>query len=445
MYSFLDKKGFIMKKKLELKNVKGSYDYSPEEQSIRYFIQDTLRSIFTRYGYKPLETPILSYYDMLAGKYESDNDLLCEIYRLTDQGKRKLGLRYDLTVPFAKYIALTKDLRLPFKRFEIGKVFRDGPVKTGRDREFLQCDVDVVGLSGVDIEGELISLWFNGFKALGIDVYVKYNSRNLMRGIIEVVTSFRDEQIDRVVTVLDKLDKLSKDEIKSELIKVGVTECDKLLEYFDMDIEDLEKEFNNSNNEMLLKGIEEILELKSILEALGYQKDAVFCPSLARGQDYYTGNVFEVYAKNDELTCSLGGGGRYDKMITEFIQDGNTYPAVGVSFGLSTIYEILKRRVTQKYNSTFILIAPLNTMIDSLILANTIRDIGINVEVDMRNSKLKKSFEYADKEKIPFVIVYGEDEVKNGKFKMKNMITKEEVEISLSNLDKLALMVKVNK
>ncbi len=171
-----------MKRKISLMNVKGSYDYSPNEQRIRNYIQDTLKKIFEEYGYKPLETPILCYYDLLAGKYDETNDLLNEIYKLTDQGDRKLGLRYDLTVPFAKYIALEKDIRLPFKRYEMGKVFRDGPVKTGRDREFMQCDVDVVGLSGCLIEAELISVWLKGYSALGIEVYIKYNSRNLMRG-----------------------------------------------------------------------------------------------------------------------------------------------------------------------------------------------------------------------------------------------------------------------
>ena len=171
-----------MKRKIELKNVKGTYDYLPNEQRIRNFINDTLKDIFEKYGYQPLETPILCYYDLLAGKYDETNDLLNEIYKLSDQGKRNLGLRYDLTVPFAKFITITKDLKMPFKRYEIGKVFRDGPVKTGRDREFIQCDVDVVGIQGQMIEGELISLFIEGYKKLGIDVVVRYNSRKSMSG-----------------------------------------------------------------------------------------------------------------------------------------------------------------------------------------------------------------------------------------------------------------------
>lgn len=429
-----------MKRKIDLKNVKGSYDYSPEEQKIRNYIQDTLKEVFEQYGYRPLETPILCYYDLLAGKYDESNDLLNEIYKLTDQGERNLGLRYDLTVPFAKYIAMTKDLRLPFKRYEIGKVFRDGPVKTGRDREFLQCDVDVVGLDGNLIEAELISLWLTGYRKMGLDVYVKYNSRNLMRGIIESVLDVHESDIDRVVTVIDKLDKLPKEEILKELESIG-TNKDKaleLLETFTMSLDEIKAKFNGSNIEMLNKGIEELTSLASILESIGLKEDTAFSPSLARGQDYYTGNVFEVYDKNGELTCSLGGGGRYDNMITDFIDDGNVYPAVGVSFGLSTIYEILKRREELKKTSLVdVYIIPIGTENESLKLANEIRELGYKVELELKGRKIKKCFEYADRENIPYVIALGEDEITNGSFKIKNMTSKKETEVSLNEVNKL--------
>lgn len=428
-----------MKREVNLKNVKGSYDYSPSEQSIRNYIQDTLRTVFEEYGYKPLETPILCYYDLLAGKYDETNDLLNEIYKLSDQGERKLGLRYDLTVPFAKYIALTKDLRLPFKRYEMGKVFRDGPVKTGRDREFMQCDVDVVGLDGNVIEAELISLWLKGYRAMGIDVCIKYNSRNLMRGIIKEVTStMEDDDIDRVVTVIDKMDKMSHEDLIEELVSVGVEESKgtKLLNYFGMSLEELETAFVSVEDEMLKKGLEELGNLKRILSGIGLGDDAVFSPSLARGQDYYTGNVFEVYAKNGELSCSLGGGGRYDKMITDFIDDGNVYPAVGVSFGLSTIYEILRMREDAKAKSLIdVYVIPMGTEIESLSLANDLRALGLRVELDMTGKKIKKSFEFANRENIPYVIVLGEDEVNKESFKIKNMESGEETSIDRNDLE----------
>lgn len=433
-----------MKRKVELKNVKGSYDYSPSEQSIRYFIQDTLRKVFVEYGYKPLETPILCYYDLLAGKYDENNDLLNEIYKLSDQGDRKLGLRYDLTVPFAKYISMTKDIRLPFKRYEIGKVFRDGPVKVGRDREFLQCDVDVVGLDGNLIEAELISLWFKGYSALGIGVYVKYNSRNLMRGLIQEIGAFvSDETIDKVVTIIDKMDKISEKELIDELGNIGLSSesAEKLLSYFKMSLADLKIEFADCENEMLKKGLDEVASLKNILGEIGLGELAVFSPSLARGQDYYTGNVFEVYAKNGELSCSLGGGGRYDKMITNFIDDGNVYPAVGVSFGLSTIYEILKMRGDGAKSLIDIYVVPMNTEIEALKIANKIRELGFSVELEMTGKKIKKCFEYANRESIPYVIVLGENEINEGKFNVKNMETGNEVSVNLVDIEKLVEII----
>ena len=163
-----------------IQNVKGGYDFLPKEQKIRNYINEILKNTFEEYGYSPIETSILCYFDMLSGKYDEENDILKEIYKLRDQGNRNLGLRYDLTVPFAKLIALNKNqIKMPFKRYEIAKVFRDGPVKVGRDREFTQCDVDVVGLSGQMIEAELVSIYVKAFQKLNIEITLKYNSRKL--------------------------------------------------------------------------------------------------------------------------------------------------------------------------------------------------------------------------------------------------------------------------
>ena len=151
---------------MKIRNVKGGYDFLPKEQKIKNYINEVLRKTFEQYGYKPIETPILCYYDILSDKYDEENDILKEIYKLKDQGNRKLGLRYDLTVPFSKYIALNQNINLPFKRYEIGKVFRNGPVKKGRIREFIQCDVDCVGIEGQMIEAELLALYVDGYKSL---------------------------------------------------------------------------------------------------------------------------------------------------------------------------------------------------------------------------------------------------------------------------------------
>lgn len=418
-----------MKRKIELKNVKGTYDYLPNEQRIRNFINETLKEIFEKYGYQPLETPIICYYDLLAGKYDESNDLLNEIYKLTDQGKRKLGLRYDLTVPFAKCITITKDLRLPFKRYEIGKVFRDGPVKTGRDREFIQCDVDVVGISGQMIEAELISLFIEGYNKLGIDVIVRYNSRNLMSGLI-IDQGISSELVSNVITIIDKLDKINENELLKEFNNLNIDneKAINLLNIFKLNLDELNKRYQNTTNELIKKGLFELNELELYIS--DYKDKTKFVATLARGQEYYTGNVFEVYSKNNELSCSLGGGGRYDNMITNFINDGNMYPAVGISFGLSTIYEILKNKEEFKNKSLIdIYIIPMNTKKESLSLANRLRTLGYKVDLEMNDKKVKKCFEFANKENIPYVIVLGEDEIKNNYFNLKNMITGEQFKI----------------
>ena len=422
-----------MKRKVELKNVKGTYDYLPNEQKIRNFINDTLKNVFEKYGYQPLETPIICYYDLLAGKYDESNDLLNEIYKLTDQGNRKLGLRYDLTVPFAKCITITKDLRLPFKRYEIGKVFRDGPVKTGRDREFIQCDVDVVGITGQMIEAELISLFVEGYNKLGIDVVVRYNSRKLMSGLI-IEQGINESIVSNVITIIDKLDKIDEKELLKEFnnLNINTEKALKLLNIFKLNLADLNKMYQNTNNNLIKEGLNELVELESYLEE--YKDNIKFVATLARGQEYYTGNVFEVYSKNNELSCSLGGGGRYDNMITDFINDGNSYPAVGISFGLSTIFEILKKR--EEFNSKSLIdiyIIPMNTKKQSLSLANKLRKLGYKVDLEMNDKKVKKCFEYANKENIPYVIVLGENEINNKYFNLKNMITGEQTKIENIN------------
>ncbi len=430
-----------------IQNVKGGYDFLPKEQKIRNYINDVLRETFLEYGYLPIETPILCYYDMLAGKYDEGNDILKEIYKLKDQGNRSLGLRYDLTVPFAKFIALNKkELKLPFKRYEIAKVFRDGPVKVGRDREFTQCDVDVVGISGQMIEAELLSLYVRAFKKLNIPIEIKYNSRNLMRGLVSI-SGVMEDDIAPVITIIDKKDKISKEEFRGYLKEFGLKDkaIDGLEKDFSLSLEELEEKYKDTDNVEIKVGLEELRCLTDYLEKIEIMDECVFDSTLARGQDYYTGNVFEVRDATGTLSGSIGGGGRYDKMITEFIDDGEIYPAVGVSFGLTSIFELLKNREEFKDSSIIdIYVVPLNTKWESLKLANDLRSLGFIVDIEMNDKKLKKSLDFANKENIPYVIILGEDEVAKKEFKLKNMREKEEYLIKMTDLDKIKDFIKKN-
>ncbi len=423
---------------MEIENVKGGYDFLPEEQNIRNYINNTLKEVFEQYGYCSIETPILCYYDILAGKYDESNDLLNEIYKLTDQGKRKLGLRYDLTVPFSKLIALNKNkLTMPFKRYEIAKVFRDGPIKAGRDREFTQCDVDVVGIEGQMIEAELVSLYVEAFKKLKIDVEIKYNSRKLMNGLI-LESGVAEDLTSKTITIIDKIEKLSKEDFEKALLEIGLTteQSEKLQQYFSMTLEQINEMFKDTQNFVLEEGLKELNELNDYLKALNIQEYCKFTSSLARGQDYYTGTVFEVYEKNGVLNCSIGGGGRYDKIITDFINDGNVYPAVGVSFGLTSLYAILKDRaeLSKKSQLDFYII-PMGTEKESLKLAIELRKQGFNVDISMNGRKLKKCLDYANKTNIPYVIILGEDEIKKGSFFIKDMNNKNQIEVSFDKIE----------
>ena len=416
---------------MEMKNVKGSYDYGINEERVRSYIRNTLTKVFVKYGYQGIETPIINYYDLMALKYSEDAEILNEVYKLSDQGGRKLALRYDLTVPFAKYIAMNKDLVLPFKRFEMGNVFRDGPVKVGRNREFIQCDVDVVGIDNRLIEAELMSLYIEGYNALGIEVDLKYNNRKIMQGMIEDC-GITGDKVSDVITVIDKFDKLTDQEIKIEFTDIGLESdvINRLLEVFKLDFDGIKSKYKDTDNSNLIEGIKEIDELNIYINELGLRDVSTFSSVLARGQSYYTGVVFEVYEKNGVISSAIGGGGRYDNLITDFINDGNKYPAVGVSFGLDVIYEIIKDRDEFKNKSLIDLyIIPLDTEVESLKIANKLRSMGYNIEIDSSKRKIGKSINFADKANIENVLILGSDEVEGKEFNIKNLITKEIIKV----------------
>ena len=307
----------------------------------------------------------------------------------------------------------------------------------GRDREFTQCDADVVGLSGQMIEAECLSLYVSAFNKLNIDIIIKYNSRNLMRGLI-IDCNVEEELISKVITVIDKLDKISNNEFKSLLLEIGLDnkQIDKLLNLFKLSLKELTEKYQDTNIELLNQGLEELNNLEDYINNLELNKYCIFTPTLARGQDYYTGNVFEVYEKNYKLNCSIGGGGRYDNMITNYISDGTSYPAVGISFGLSSIYELLKEEDLFN-NETSLYIIPMDTEKYSLKLANDLRNKGIKVIVEMNKRKVKKCFEWANKNNINYVTVIGDNEINTGIVKIKDMINSKELTFNITNLDEI--------
>lgn len=428
---------------MKLMNVKGTFDYMPSEMKIRNRIIDTLRESFEEYGYLPIETPMINYYDLLSYKYDNEAEILSEIYRLTDQGERDLGLRYDLTVPFCKIVGMSKNLTLPFRRYEIGKVFRNGPVKMGRTREFYQCDVDVVGIDNRYIEAEQILMAINTYKKLGIDVIVKYNNRKLMSGII-LYCGIDEEKIDKVIAIIDKLEKVSKDELRDMLKCIDISDeiISSLFLMFNKTIDEYEEidlaNINDQGRELFSQGLEELKVIKKYLMELGIDKRCIFTPTLARGLSIYTGIVFEFYDELKRINCAIGGGGRYDKIITNFMDNGNMYPACGLSFGLEPIFVILKEE--EKINRLIdIYMVPFGDdkeRIEVLKLASKFRDMGYRVLIEMNKKKIGKCFEYADRENIRYVMIVGEDEINTGMFKIKDMNKKVEYSYNLDELIK---------
>lgn len=419
---------------MKIMNVKGTVDSLPSKEIIRRKVVNTLTDTFEKYGYLPLDTSILCYYDLLASKYSGGSEILKEVYTLKDQGDRTLGLRYDLTVPFSKVISMNagKTINLPFKRYEIGKVFRDGPVKTGRAREFYQCDVDVCGIEGSFIEAEMLMMTIECYKKLGIEVYVEINNRKLLEGFI-ISSGIDKELTSKVILSVDKLAKIGEDGVREELKEYNIAseKLDNLFSLFKCNINELDN--MNIDNEEFIEGKSEIKELFSYIDYLNLNEYARFTPYLARGLEIYTGTVWEVFDKKQRLTCAIGGGGRYDKIITNFIEDGNTYPAVGISFGIVPICEILKEEVNEALYD--VLIVPMNTNIESLKLANSLRKDDIKVLIEMNNRKLKKVFESADKNNVPYVIVLGENEVNEGTIEIKDMKNKTTSKFNINDIE----------
>lgn len=330
---------------------------------------------------------------------------------------------------------MNKNLRLPYKRYEIGKVFRDGPVKQGRMREFIQCDVDCIGVEGQMIEAELISLFVEGYKKLGIDVIIKYNNRKILEGIIEDC-KIDKEKINQTITIIDKFEKLTNDEILEEFSKVGIEKekVIKLMDNFKLNFNQIQSRLKKTQNKTLLEGIKEIFELNQYIEQLELKQYVQYSSTLARGQEYYTGTVFEVYLTSGKIKSSIGGGGRYDNMIGDFIGDGKAYPAVGISFGLDVIFEILKQREEFDNNFVDVYIIPMENKVEALKIATDLRKQNMTVDIEMRNKKLKKSLDYANTEKIPFVVILGDEEIKENKVLIKNMKTGKQIKVKIPQI-----------
>ncbi len=423
-----------------MRDLKGTAIYNQSEQIVRESIVDTLKHCFKLYGFAPIETSILEFYDIASSKYGGGSEILKETYKLKDQGERELCLRYELTFKLSKLLAMNLDTRLPFRRYEIGKVFRDGPVKAGRLREFTQCDVDVVGVKGIIAEAEFIDLSFMVFDKLKIDSTIQINSRKLLFGIFEHA-KIGEGDYGKCALILDKLEKYGSTSVKKELIESGISKdsVDIIFETLDL----ITKEHGNDakikklksilNNEQSLAGIKELEELFDLVRMIGIKGNIQYIPTLARGLGYYNGIIWEVFANNSVMKSSIAAGGRWDNMISKFLNTTKDYPACGMTFGLDAIYEVLRSKNNSKgIGIPKVLIVQIDALGPALKLIKEMRSSGVSCELSDKGS-VPKAFEYANKSQIKFTMVIGKRELSNNTITIKDMDSGDQQEIKLSD------------
>ncbi|MBU1198757.1 MAG: histidine--tRNA ligase [Nanoarchaeota archaeon] len=426
---------------MKLENSKGTKDFPPEEKIVRNEVVNRLITVFEKYGYSPLETPIIERYDLFSAKAGAgeESDAMKEVFTLEDQGGRKLGLKFEQTLSFARFIGMNPNIKMPFKRYEIGPVFRDGPIKLGRYRQFWQCDADIVGCKGVIADADIISLSLEVFKELGLDAYIEVNNRKLLRGIIEFA-GIKPELADSVIISIDKLKKIGESEVRKELEqkKISDDKIAKLLSAFNVSgsyKQKIEVLKGIINNDVGKQGLEEIKEIFNYLSD-EQKKNVVFNVSLARGLGYYTGPVFEGFMRKSKVTSSICGGGRYDNMIPMLLKTDKEYPCTGISFGVDVITDVFKeaKQLGDKKTVTQSFVIPIKTSKECFSICRELRNAGINADMDLLNRGISKNLAYANSMNIPYVIIIGAKELEQKKVNLRNMKTGKEELLSVKEV-----------
>ena len=426
---------------------KGTRDFSPAVMLKRNYIIEVIKKAFKTFGFLPIETPSMENLSTLMGKYGEEGDRL--IFKILNSGdylkkvdlssdfeaKKMMpkisekALRYDLTVPFARYVVQHQnDIALPFKRYQIQPVWRADRPQKGRFREFYQCDADVVGSDSLLYEVELIQLYDKVFTDLKLPSVIKFNNRKILSGIAEVIGE-EDKLID-ITVAIDKLDKIGIDKVKDEMLEKGVSSAavEKLDPILNMQgaISEKLKTMRDvlSNSVVGLEGVDEIQKVMDKLSALGLESTEIdFDLTLARGLNYYTGSIFEVQAKGVQMG-SIGGGGRYDDLTGIF--GLKNMPGIGISFGLDRIYLVLEElnlfpSLEADYTQVLFVNFGEQEADYCLKALQKLRNAGINSELYPDAAKMKKQMNYANKKGIPYVVLVGEDEMKTGQLTVKNM------------------------
>lgn len=398
---------------MAIETVKGFRDIFPPESLKRAKIKEVIEKNFRLFGFFPIETPTLEYEEVLKGDNEND-EAVSDRFRLKDRGERELGLRFEFTFQLSRIFKENPNIKLPFKRYQIGSVFRDEALRPGKFREFTQCDADIIGDSSIKADAECLALANSILKELKIPAEIKVNNRKLLNSMLKKVGIETKKQ--QILRELDKLDKLGEKEVRQNL-KPLISDK-QIKELFSFLAKELD--FFLKNN---FEGAEEIKELENLGKAYGFK--FVFTPSLMRGFSYYTGNVWEIWAKNKGI--ALSGGGRFDEKVGKWA--GRQIPAVGISFGTLLDWQDIA------LNEKTCLIISLEQDKKAIQLATELREKKINTTI--MYGKPSKALDYANSYGVEYVIFIGEDEVKKGKFKLKNMKTGKEEFLSEKDIFKV--------
>jgi histidyl-tRNA synthetase len=428
--------------------LKGTRDFLPQRMILRQYVTGVLRDTFERFGFEPLDTPAIEYAETLEGKFGEEADKL--IYKFEDRGGRMVGLRYDLTVPLSRVVAMYPDLVKPFKRYQIAPVWRAEKPQRGRYREFWQCDVDTVGTSSMMADAEIVQLTVQTLTALGFKQFtVKINDRKALTALCEYAGVPQDESAG-VYRALDKLEKIGVEAVKEELLDVGLHReaVEKLIDLVYMQVEgDASLERIKELLAPFPRGVEGLAELQQLLvhlQAMGvdptrYQIDL----SMVRGLDYYTGPIFETVVQEPKIG-SITGGGRYDKLIG--LLGSRDVPATGTSLGLERLVDVIENLnmapdfVNQTITRVLVTVFSLETLSASMEIASRLRNEGVNTEVYLGTDRLGNQLRYASRKGIPFVAIVGPDEIARGEVVLKNLATEEQQSVSVAGLPALVAL-----
>ena len=421
-----------MKKQIKVipRTLSGFMELKPNEQILFDQIKEKIEESYKRFGFLPLDTPILELSEVLLAKAGGETEK--QIYRFTRGDD--LAMRFDLTVPLAKYVSKNYgELQFPFRRYQIGKVYRGERPQKGRFREFYQADIDIIGDGELSImnDAEIPSIIYTTFKSLGFDDFtIRINNRKILNGLFEYLNIV--ELSTEIMRIIDKLEKIGKENVKLELLKLNIEEENvvKILEFISISGDNEEKiealEKLNIKNEVFEKGLFELKEVVKYIRLFGVPEENFSIDlTIARGLDYYTGTVYETFLDNYREIGSVCSGGRYDNLAENYTD--KSLPGVGIAIGVTRLFDQLndlKLIKTEKESiSDVLVISTSDDVSECLPIANTFRKEGINTEVYMNDKKMKAKFKYADKLKIPYVAIIGEDELKENKVSLKNLVT----------------------